>query len=175
MEWVQVNMGGTWMRQKLNNIDSNGLVVAATTLGDFIIAMLTYWLFNTVIGTPLDDTPLPTSILIGVIYCACILNGGVILYIRNVKRFQIVTLVTRNVLLFVVLSVPLLRLGHFNHMSYKILPLFLFSLIFMVSTYRIFVRWAVISYRRRGKSINRVVFLGSKENNISLYKEMLAI
>lgn len=175
MEWVQVNMGGTWMRQKLNNMHSNGLVVAATILGDFIIAMLTYWLFNTVIGTPLDDTQLHTSILIGVIYCACILNGGVILYIHNVKRCQIVTLVTRNVLLFVVLSVPLLRLGHFNHMSYKILPLFLFSLIFMVSTYRIFVRWAVISYRRRGKSINRVVFLGSKENNISLYKEMLAI
>lgn len=163
------------MRQKLNNMHSNGLVVAATILGDFIIAMLTYWLFNTVIGTPLDNTQLHTSILIGVIYCACILNGGVILYIRNVKRFQIVTLVTRNVLLFVVLSVPLLRLGHFNHMSYKILPLFLFSLIFMVSAYRIFVRWAVISYRRRGKSINRVVFLGSKENNISLYKEMLAI
>lgn len=176
MDWVQVNMGGFRVRQKLGNMHSNGLVVAATLIGDFVIAMLTYWFFTTaVICTPWEETQLHTSVLIGVLYCASILNGGVILYIMNVKRFQIVTLVTRNVLLFVLLAVPLLRLGHFHHMSYKLLPLFLFSLIFMVSAYRLFVRWMVIRYRSKGKYINRVVFLGSKENNIALYREMKAI
>lgn len=176
MDWVQVNMGGLKMSQKMGNMHSNGLVVAATLIGDFIIAMLTYCFYiSNIVRMPFDETQLHTSVLVGVIYCACILNGGVILYIRNVKRFQIVTLVTRNVLLFVVIVVPLLRLGHFHHMSYKLLPPFLLSLIIMVSAYRLFVRWAVITYRRSGKAINKVVFMGSKENNIALYKEMRAI
>lgn len=176
MNWVQVNMGGPKFSQRMGNMHSNGLVVAATLIGDFVIAMLTYWFFtNKIVGTPWDVTQLHTSVLVSVLYCACILNGGVILYIRNVKRFQIITLVARNVLLFAIVAVPLLRLGCFHRMSYKLLPIFLPTMMFTVSCYRLFVRWAVISYRKRGNSVNKVVFLGSKENNIALYREMKEI
>ena len=164
------------MNLKTYNMHSNGLVIAATLLGDFLLASLTYWLFTSrLLGTVWDTTQLHTSVFVGVLYVACILNGGVILYLRSVKRFQIVTLVIRNVLLFALFAIPLLRLGRFHHMDYKLTPLFLVTLIIVVSSFRLCVRWAMNLYRKRSTHVNKVIFVGSKSNNIALYKEMRAI
>lgn len=164
------------MKIKTYNMHSNGLVVAGTLLGDFILAMFTYWLFTSqIIGTKWDETQLHTSVFVGVLYCACIIKGGVILYLRSVKRFQIVSLVIKNVLLFAILAIPLLRLGHFHTMDYWLMPIFLASLIVIVSIFRLSVRAMMNEYRKKGNHVNRVVFVGSKSNNIALYREMRAI
>lgn len=164
------------LSSKMYNMHSNGLVVAGTLLGDFVFAMLTYWLFSCkLLGLVWDDMQLHTCVLVAVLYCACIINGGVILYLRNVKRFNIVLLVCRNVLLFAVLAIPLLRLGHFKAMDYEMMPLFLLTLIVMVSCFRLSVRWAMNMYRKKVKHVNKVVFVGSKDNNLALYREMCSI
>lgn len=161
---------------KTYNAHSNGLVVIATLLGDFILAAVTYWLFmGKFLCVHWDETQLHTSILVAVIYCACIINGGVILFYRSVKRFQIVTLVTRNTLLFAILALPLLKIGHFRTMPYGMIPLFLLTLIFMVSLFRLSVRGMMNAYRKRGEHVNKVVFVGSKDNNLALYGEMRSI
>ena len=103
----------------ISNTHRNGLVVAGTLIGDWLLAMLTYWLFMSLfLDVTWDEMQLHTSVVVGVLYCACIINGGVILYLREVKRFQIVTKVTRNVLLFAVVAIPLLKFGHFRTMDY---------------------------------------------------------
>ena len=164
------------MSFKMHNMHSNALVVAGTLIGDFILAMLTYWLFSTkLLGVIWDDVQLHTSVFIAVLYCACIINGGVILYLRKVKRFDIVMLVLRNVLLFAVLAIPLLRLGHFRSMDYRVMPLFLTTLVIVVSAFRLCVRWGMNLYRKCNKHINNVVFVGSKDNNRALYREMNSI
>lgn len=176
MYWAQVNMGGLRASQRFGTTHSNGLVVAATLLGDFVIAMLTYWFFIAkVLGFYWDEFQMHTAFLVGVIYSACIINGGVIVYIRNVKRFQIVTLVARNVLIFALLSLPIIKLGHFHSMYYKVIPLFLLTLITTVSVFRLCVRWAIMRHSRSAKYVTKVIFLGSKENNLALYKEMRSI
>ena len=164
------------MNLKMYNMHSNAFVVAGTLLGDFIFAMLTYFLFSRyLLGVVWDDVQLHTSMMVAVLYSACIINGGVILYLRKVKRFQIVLLVIRNVLLFALLAIPLLRIGRFHYMDYKIMPLFLTTVIIVVSSFRLCVRWAMNLYRKRGIHINKVVFVGSKSNNIALYREMRSI
>lgn len=174
MNWVQTNEYGSGM--KIYNMHSNIMVVAATLFCDFLLAMLTYWVFTSqLLHMAWDEIQLHTTVLVGVVYCACIFNGGVILYLRNVKRFQIVTLVARNVLLFAIIVIPLLRLGHFRTMSYPMMLLFLFSLIVVVSVFRLCILAMVQAYRKKNTHTNKVIFVGSKENNIMLYKEMKAI
>lgn len=174
MNWVQTNEYGSGM--KIYNMHSNIMVVIGTLICDFIIAMLTYWGFTSqLLHIAWDETQLHTTVLVGVVYCACIINGGVILYLRNVKRFQIITLVTRNVLLFAIIVIPLLRLGHFHTMGYSMMPLFLLTLIVAVSIFRLAVLALVQAYRKKNTHTHKVVFVGSKENNIMLYKEMKAI
>ncbi len=162
-------------RTKAND-HSNGIVTGATLIGDFLLAMLTYWVFSVqFLGVTWDEKQLHTSVLVAVLYGASVINGGVILYRRNVTRFQIVSLVVRNVLLFAIMAVPLLRIGHFRVMSYKMLPLFLTTLIIVVSVFRLMVRAAMYAYRKRGRNLTSVVFVGSKDNNLALYNEMQLI
>jgi Undecaprenyl-phosphate glucose phosphotransferase len=176
MDWAQINMGAPKLGPRFGTMHSNGIVIAATLIGDLIIAMITYWMFITkVLDFYWDDYQMHTAYLVGVIYAAIIMNGGVIVYVRNVKRFQIVTLVARNVLLFALIAIPIIKLGHFHSMYYKVIPLFLLSLVVTVSAFRLCVRWAILAYRKGGKYVNKVVFLGSKENNIALYREMRSI
>ena len=134
----------------ISNTHRNGLVVAGTLIGDWLLAMLTYWLFMSLfLDVTWDEMQLHTSVVVGVLYCACIINGGVILYLREVKRFQIVTKVTRNVLLFAVVAIPLLKFGHFRTMDYDMVPLFLLALIVVVSSFRLCVRSLMNYYRKR--------------------------
>ena len=160
----------------ISNTHRNGLVVAGTLICDWLLAMLTYWLFMSLfLDVTWDEMQLHTSVVLGVLYCACIINGGVILYLREVKRYQIVTKVTRNVLLFAVIAIPLLKFGHFRTMSYDMVPLFLLAVIVVVSSFRLSVRSLMNYYRKKGGHITKVVFVGSKYNNLALYKEMMSI
>lgn len=164
------------MSKIIDNMHRNVLWVAATLAGDFAIAMLTYLFFTKcLLGREWDNIQLHTSTLVAVIYAACIIKGGVILYRRSVKRFQIVLLVLKNVLLFAVITVPLLRIGRFDGMDHRLIPLFLTMLVVMVSLYRLGVKAAMNFYRRHTRHINRVVFVGSAYNNAALYREMLSI
>ena len=164
------------MRFNTDNRHSSWLVVAGTLTGDFLIAMLTYYLFyEYLLGGEWNDVRRHTSVLVGTIYLGCILSGGVRVYLKNVKRFHIVVLVVRNVLLFALLAIPLLRIGHFRAMPYSDMPLFMLTLIVVVSLFRLSVLWAIRLYRKRLGNVNKVAFVGSKSNNIRLYKEMHAI
>lgn len=159
-----------------SNIHSNKIIVFMTLAGDFLLAMATLWVFmHHILGLALDTQLYNTFVLQSVLYLACIINGGVVLYKRSAKRFDIVMIVAKNVLLFTVLSGCVTRIGSFYPVAYKLVPLFMVSLVLVVSVFRLGVKSVVNMLYTREKHTTHAVLMGSTENNQNLYREMLAM
>lgn len=101
------------MNDKVLNIHHNLILSAFTVMGDVLICIALYCMFCKVSGHILEDDFMQSVVVVAAIYFSCVINGGVILYKRNVKDFQVPLLVLRNIIVFTIASVILLKIGGF--------------------------------------------------------------
>lgn len=114
-----------------------------------------------------------SMMLSSVVYLCCSISHGVILYKRKVTDGQIVMRVIENVSKYAFVSTLLIYTGNFYHFGIAATIVNWILMVVVISIIRICIRHIVCYYRSSGKYITKVVFLGSYENNIALYKEMV--
>ena len=102
------------------NNHRNMILSALTIIGDVAICVILYMLYCRASGFYGTAHFGQTAVTVGVIYFTCVLSGGVILFKRNVKDFQVPMLVLRNVLLFTVACLALLSVGGFYILPAKL-------------------------------------------------------
>ena len=90
------------------------LLSSLTQVIDIAICIGIYLGLANMADTTFDKDLLKTTILVGMIYTACVVKGGVIFYKSNIKDVQVVLLVLRNVGLFTLGSLFLIPLGEFR-------------------------------------------------------------
>ena len=157
------------------NNHRNMILSALTIIGDVAICVILYMLYCRASGFYGTAHFGQTAVTVGVIYFTCVLSGGVILFKRNVKDFQVPMLVLRNVLLFTVACLALLSVGGFYILPAKLSLLMLLSQVVLASAFRLVLRMIVKAYRADDKHKHHAVLVGSYDNMVHLYEEMTTV
>ena len=110
--------------------------------------------------------------LITLCYLLCNMHSGVILHRSVVRPEQIMIRVLRNMVPFVLLSICLLLLFHFEFSYSRLFGLFYIILILVIVSYRLAFRYFLELYRKQGGNVRKVILIGSHENMQELYHAM---
>lgn len=159
---------------KYKDLDNykNRLLASFTQICDIIICIAAYLAIVKYTDIPWDGELLKTTLFIGVIYAGCVISGGVILYKNNIRDFQVMLLVARNVCTFAILSFILLPLGDFRMLPFWNGIAYL-AVVFVISTlFRLALRFTIKQYRKQEGHQRHIVLVGSTENNVNLAREM---
>ena len=163
------------MNDNGRNTHHNLILSALTVVGDVLICVLLYTLFWKASDELTTAGFRQSAVVVTGTYFICVITGGVILYKRNVRDFQVLLLVLRNILLFTVASVLLLNTGGFVMLSPLAFTAFLLSQLILASTFRLGIRQMVKAYRTYDSHKRHAVFVGSKDNIRALYDEMASV
>ena len=163
------------MNDNGRNTHHNLILSALTVVGDVLICVLLYTLFWKASDDLTTAGFRQSAVVVTGTYFICVITGGVILYKRNVRDFQVLLLVLRNILLFTVASVLLLNTGGFVMLSPLAFTAFLLSQLILASTFRLGIRQMVKAYRTYDSHKRHAVFVGSKDNIRALYDEMASV
>lgn len=153
----------------------NALLSIATMAGDFLICVCLYILF--IIKAGYWELPgLRQSLVVSsMLYIFCVYTGGVILFRRNTKNYQIPLLVLRNVIYYGIAYIIIMRLGHFRMLLPYGLSIFIILLAVTSTIYRMIIRYSVQIYRSKEANRHNTILVGSTINNLELYKEMTEV
>ena len=160
----------------MDKIDYQGrndaLVKAIVMAGDLVLCNLLFYLFCH-FGGHTGQSLLQSCLLISAVYFGCTVRGGVILHRRTkVRKFQIISVVLRNMFYFTIVATVLLAWGGFARPTAGYYTVFLVAMFAAISCFRLLLRWVLKQYWKRIRPRNGVVFVGSTENNMVLYNEM---
>lgn len=159
-----------------NRDTHNNLLLNILTLGgDVSIAMLLYESFLVSEKLWRHSGAYSSLLIVGLIYTLFVINGGVILYKRNTRDFQIPLLVLRNVASFGLVTAILLVISHSLRLRWSDYAWFLLALWGCSSAYRLLIRLMIKLWRMKDSHINKVVLVGSTSNNRALYKELVCM
>ncbi|NPD90867.1 undecaprenyl-phosphate glucose phosphotransferase [Xylanibacter muris] len=153
----------------------NVLLSAATMVGDFLICVFLYILFIKKAGYWELPGLRQSLVVSSMLYIFCIYTGGVILFRRNTKNYQIPLLVFRNVIYYGIGYIIIMKLGHFRVLSPYGLSLFIVLLAVSSTIYRMIIRYSVRIYRSRAVNRTNAILVGSTVNNMELYREMTEV
>lgn len=147
----------------------NKVLKSCVLLGDLILLNLLLWGFEQFLGNRFwcenCGSILQGMALITLCYLLCNMHSGVILH-RSVVR------VLRNMVPFVLLSVCILLLFHFEFSHSRLFGLFYIVLILVIVSYRLAFRYFLELYRKQGGNVRKVILIGSHENMQELYHAM---
>lgn len=153
-----------------NNLILNGI----TYCGDIVMCFLLYGM--QLLREGYWGTIARTSLLIVVIvYTFFVLRGGVILYKRNTRDYQIPLLVLKNVIMFAVCTFILLLITNGILLTWRHSLLFLGGLFLFSSIYRLLIRFMVKMWRKNPKHIKRTIIVGASPSNYAIYKELVGV
>ena len=99
-------------------------------------------------------------------------SNSVILYHRKVHAYKIVRNVSKNVVIYAVLTFFIYHAGRRIDLLSAEFFTFILIVFVVISTYRLVLRELVKSMRRKGRNLRHVILVGSKYNTIQLYKEL---
>jgi len=154
----------------------NKVLKSCVLLGDLILLNLLLWGFNLFFGNRFwcenCGSILQGMALITLCYLLCNMHSGVILHRSVVRPEQIMIRVLRNMVPFVLLSVCLLLLFHFEFSHSRLFGLFYIVLILVIVSYRLAFRYFLELYRKTGGNVRKVILIGSHENMQELYHAM---
>ena len=154
----------------------NKVLKSCVLLGDLILLNLLLWGFELFFGNRFwcDNcgSILQGMALITLCYLLCNMHSGVILHRSVVRPEQIMIRVLRNMVPFVLLSVCLLLLFHFEFSHSRLFGLFYIILILVIVSYRLAFRYFLELYRKQGGNVRKVILIGSHENMQELYHAM---
>ncbi|CAG9903030.1 undecaprenyl-phosphate glucose phosphotransferase [Bacteroides ovatus] len=154
----------------------NKVLKSCVLLGDLILLNLLLWGFELFFGNRFwcesCGSILQGMALITLCYLLCNMHSGVILHRSVVRPEQIMIRVLRNMVPFVLLSVCLLLLFHFEFSHSRLFGLFYIVLIVVIVSYRLAFRYFLELYRKQGGNVRKVILIGSHENMQELYHAM---
>ena len=154
----------------------NKVLKSCVLLGDLILLNLLLWGFELFWGNRFwcenCGSILHGMALITLCYLLCNMHSGVILHRSVVRPEQIMIRVLRNMVPFVLLSVCLLSLFHFEFSHSRLFGLFYIVLILVIISYRLGFRYFLELYRKKGGNVRKVILIGSHENMQELYHAM---
>lgn len=151
---------------------SNSLFVSATLIVDTLLCVLLYGLFLWHFGVWGTRGAKASMAIVGMTYLFVAYTGGVILFQKDTRNWQIPFKVFKNVVKFAVFTYVIFALSHIPRLSLKSMALFMVCVVLVSSVYRLFIHRLVLFYRSRDKHMHKVVLVGSTENNLALYQEM---
>lgn len=154
----------------------NKVLKSCVLLGDLILQNLLLWGFEQFLGNRFwcenCGSILQGMALITLCYLLCNMHSGVILHRSVVRPEQIMVRVLRNMVPFVLLSVCILLLFHFEFSHSRLFGLFYIVLILVIVSYRLAFRYFLELYRKQGGNVRKVILIGSHENMQELYHAM---
>ena len=154
----------------------NKVLKSCVLLGDLILLNLLLWGFEQFLGNRFwcenCGSILQGMALITLCYLLCNMHSGVILHRSVVRPEQIIVRVLRNMVPFVLLSVCILLLFHFEFSHSRLFGLFYIVLILVIVSYRLAFRYFLELYRKQGGNVRKVILIGSHENMQELYHAM---
>ena len=154
----------------------NKVLKSCVLLGDLILLNLLLWGFEQFLGNRFwcenCGSILQGMALITLCYLLCNMHSGVILHRSVVRPEQIMVRVLRNLVAFVLLSVCVLLLFHFEFSHSRLFGLFYIVLILVIVSYRLAFRYFLELYRKQGGNVRKVILIGSHENMQELYHAM---
>lgn len=154
----------------------NKALKSCVLLGDLILLNLLLWGFEQFLGNRFwcenCGSILQGMALITLCYLLCNMHSGVILHRSVVRPEQIMVRVLRNMVPFVLLSVCILLLFHFEFSHSRLFGLFYIVLILVIVSYRLAFRYFLELYRKQGGNVRKVILIGSHENMQELYHAM---
>lgn len=151
----------------------DALIKTIVMIGDLLICNFLFFLACKYGDHTGQSSTLQSNLLISAVYFACTINGGIILHLKKVRNFQIVGIVMRNIFYFTIVATVLMKYGHFYMPTTSYYLIYLLTMIVVISCFRLTVRYIIKQYWRRLRHHNGVVFVGSTENNMTLYHEMV--
>ena len=154
----------------------NKVLKSCVLLGDLILLNLLLWGFEQFLGNRFwcenCGSILQGMALITLCYLLCNMHSGVIHHRSVVRPEQIMVRVLRNMVPFVLLSVCILLLFHFEFSHSRLFGLFYIVLILVIVSYRLAFRYFLELYRKQGGNVRKVILIGSHENMQELYHAM---
>lgn len=154
----------------------NKVLKSCVLLGDLILLNLLLWGFEQFLGNRFwcenCGSILQGMALITLCYLLCNMHSGVILHRSVVRPEQIMVRVLRNMVPFVLLSVCILLLFHFEFSHSRLFGLFYIVLILVIVSYRLAFRYFLELYCKQGGNVRKVILIGSHENMQELYHAM---
>lgn len=154
----------------------NKVLKSCVLLGDLILLNLLLWGFEQFLGNRFwcenCGSILQGMALITLCYLLCNMHSGVILHRSVVRPEQIMVRVLRNMVPFVLLSVCILLLFHFEFSHSRLFGLFYIVLILVIVSYRLAFRYFLELYRKQRGNVRKVILIGSHENMQELYHAM---
>lgn len=153
----------------------NFLLSSFIIAGDVLICILSYMLFYHIGGYDFDKLAMQKMIMIGAIYCSIVISGGVILYKRNIRDFQIMLIVIRNVVVYAIIATLLLYLGDFFILPPLLCAGYCLLMAIASTAFRLSIRYAIKKYCNMKDHRRNVVLVGSTPNNVALYKELVEV
>ena len=154
----------------------NKVLKSCVLLGDLILLNLLLWGFEQCLGNRFwcenCGSILQGMALITLCYLLCNMHSGVIHHRSVVRPEQIMVRVLRNMVPFVLLSVCILLLFHFEFSHSRLFGLFYIVLILVIVSYRLAFRYFLELYRKQGGNVRKVILIGSHENMQELYHAM---
>lgn len=154
----------------------NKVLKSLVLLGDILLLNLLLWGFEFVFGNRFYYGN-PVSLfqgmaLLSMCYFVCNIQSGVILHHPVVRSEEIMVRVLRNMVPFVLLSICLLSLFHFEFFRSKLFGFYYIVLLVTIICYRLTFRYFLELYREKGGNVRKVVLVGSHENMQELYHSM---
>lgn len=149
------------------------LVTSFTMVIDLIICMVLYWLFFRMCDSSHDAAiVLQSSLMMAVIYSACLIQGGVVLHKRSVMDFNVLLIVLRNITFFAVASFIIMKVGSFRMLPWRWLLLFYVAVAVCSLGFRMSLRYIIKKLRMTRKFVHHIVLVGASRSNMELYEEM---
>ena len=156
----------------------NKLISALVITGDMLICGGIFMIMVSQKHPALTDnwqllaTHVQVALLLMLCYGICAVHTGAVLYRRKAYAYEVVTRVIKNVAYFGILSGVLLTVGKFTNAMNPRFLMYLFFVTLAVTTYRLFLRFALKKYRSRGGNLRYVVLVGSGSNMRELFHEL---
>ncbi len=148
-------------------------IIATVLIGDLLILYAVLTIFSLIYDSPTEWNFAHHYVVASLCYLVVIsFFGGVKLHRRRVRTDQILTTVTSNVIAFMVLWSAVHTISDFSVSLSWGLVLFTFTLLFLLSAYRLIYKAILRRLRKNGRHSCKVLFVGSTENMSELYEEM---
>lgn len=161
------------MNNRYYNPHENIFLITSVLAGDIIISNLLYWMFCSLFKCDFSiATMRQTMVASTLIYFACTVQNGVVLYRRKVSNHQIVMRVMKNTTIYAACCTILFTIGGFNHPTLIRMLAYWTSMFVCISIFRVFVRRMVVKWRCRPSHVRNVVFAGSNDNAHDMFYEM---
>ena len=151
----------------------DSLIKTLVMLGDLLLCNVLFSIACRISGLHEDAASLQSHLLITAVYFGCTVNGGIILHFKKVRNYQIVGRVLRNVFFFSIVATAMLYWGKFAFPEWSIYAAYLVAMLVVISGFRLGIRKFIKCYWQKNQRKNGVVFVGSTENNVTLYHELV--